>query len=430
MRLLPLTVLVAFLLATGRWGAYLGAPDVNVYATEIGLVVTAAWLLARHRLALRRPAIRPLLPVLALSSWCVARFVVGGEYSIVALRDLAPYVYVAVAIAACLGATEFDRSTRVLEVALLVHLSWVWAVLTLPEWAETLPSLNGEVRLMELRADFDGACLAVLTVLATLRAGSRGRRLGVRLAFTAVGLSSVYAILEMGSRAGLLALAVGGMAVLLTHRQFLRRLGSRRVIVGVALACLAMALLLPRTYVFDRIQADPTERSDAATGTLDARVLAWRLVLEDSAQDPARLMIGSGFGPDFLDRSGAAFSFEGYVEKGVRAPHNFVLNTLARAGLVGVGLLGWVVVALARATVRLASRTHAPVSKQGFLTVALAIVGSLGVASLVGVILESPFGAVPFWWAAGFLLVGTARPDARQTQGSENPSTVGLFRTS
>ena len=423
MRLLPLTFLVAFLLATGRWGSYLGVPSWNVYATEVGLVLTATWLLARHRRALRRLTVGPIIPILALAAWCVVRFAAGGQYDTVALRDLAPYVYAAAALAACVGATAYARTTKVLEVALLVHLAWVWVVLLLPDWAGTLPVLGGKVRLLELRADFDGACLSVLAVLAMLRASGSGSR-HIRLASAAVGMMSAYTILQMGSRAGLLAMVMGAIVLGLTHRHSLRRLGGRRALMGIAGVAVALAIVLPQTYVFDRLRADPTQRSDAAAGTLDARLQAWRLVIDDSAETPSRLIIGSGFGPDFLDRSGAAFSFEGYVEKGVRAPHNFLLNTLARAGLVGVALLTWIVVSIVRATVRLAGHGSAN-RRHLFLVLALSIVGALGVGSLVGVILESPFGAVPFWWAAGFLLVGThRRRNSTEGQVSDPPSTV------
>ena len=429
--LLPLTCLVGFLLATGRWGSYLGVPSESIFITDAGLVVTAIWWLSRHSRRLVRTRLRPLAPAFALVAWALVRFVVGGHYDLVAVRDVAPYVYVLVVLAACFSVTAYARTLLVVECALLVHLAWVWVALLAPEWAMDLPLLGGKVRVLEVRADFDGASLAVLTCLAAMRAGRRDQPTSVRVGAGAVAAASGYAILEMGSRAGLLALIVDIGVIAMLQLHVLRRIGRARALAAAALLVAAAAVVVPRTYVFDRLTADPTERTDASSGTLNARREAWRLVIEDAAENPVRLALGSGFGPDFLDRSGAAFAFEGYVDKGVRAPHNFVLNTLGRTGLVGVALLGWVVVWLGRAVVRLRSWPHASPGQGRFLTFTVLVLGALGVASLVGVILESPFGAVPFWWAAGFLLVGTAhRTKAQDAAGSTRSSVNAAPRAS
>jgi O-antigen ligase len=397
---------VAVLLATGRWGSYLGLPASHIYLTDVGLVATAGWLLFRHSRLFEIARLRPLLPLAVLAGWSFVRFMTGRHFDATAARDLAPYAYVLAALAAAFTVTSYHRTLVAVEAALLLHLSWVWVTLLAPEWAGNLTLLGGTVRLLELRQDYDGAVLAVLAGLAALSASRAGSSKSVRLAWSGLLVFAAYTIMQLGSRAGVLALAINLCLVLLLRLRLLRQFGRARTLAVAALVLVALTIAVPRTYVFDRLTAVHT-RSDSASGTNDARREAWRLVLEDAADKPDRLAIGSGFGPDFLERSGAAFWFEGAVEKGVRAPHNYILNGLARIGLVGVVILGWVVFALARAGFRVRSDPAGP-DRVEFDELLLLLLCALGVASLVGVILESPFGAVPFWWAAGFLLVGSS----------------------
>lgn len=412
--LIPATVLVGFLLATGRWGSYLGLPAASIYVTDVVLAVTAAWLVARHRRRVERRLVRPLLPALTLAAWSVVRFATGGTYDLVALRDLAPYAYVLVCLAWCFTASAYRRSYLVVGAALLLHLAWVWVALLAPGWVESFPLLGGRVRVFELRQDFDGASMAVLACLAGLTATRRHLSPAARAAAVILATAASYTILELGSRAGLLALGTSLAVIAITRLHGVLRAKRAHILAGaaaaVAVAGLAV-LVLPQTYIFDRVTAGRLEPQSGA-GTVDAREYAWRLIIEDATEDPARLLLGSGFGPDFLDRSGAAFAFEGYVEKGVRAPHNFVLNTLGRTGLVGVALLLWVGASLARPMLARRGAPGAATDRELLVEIAALLVAALGIASLVGVILESPFGAVPFWWAAGLVLTSRSHPEA------------------
>ena len=420
--LLPLTLLVAFLLATGRWGSYLGVPSQNLYVTELGLVATASWLVLRHRRLFVPARLRPLLPLAALATWAAIRFVTGGHFDATAVRDLAPYAYLVAALAACFAVRSNRRTLVAIEAALVAHLLWLWVALLAGGWAAGLPLLGGRVRVFELRHDFDGAIVAVLVCLAALRAGQRGLAGAVRVASAIVAVVASYTILQLGTRAGLLALAAAVLVVLLPRVHLLRRVGRTRLLASVGMVLVVVAVVLPQTYLFARLTGDP-KNSDSGSGTAIARQEAWALVLEDATDGTARFVVGSGFGPDFLDRSGAAIWFEGPVDKGVRAPHNFVLNTLARLGVVGVALLGWVAVALARAAYRRRSHPDADPSRDRFDEMLVLLVCVLTVASLVGVILESPFGAVPFWWAAGLLLAaGGPRDGAQEGDNLQNSS--------
>lgn len=406
--LLPGALVVAFLLATGRWGSYLGVPSRNIFVTDVALVAGSLWWTVVHGHRFRRLALRPLAPVLGLLGWAVVRFAVGGDYDLVALRDLAPYVYALVALAACWTLVPQKMTLAALEVALVLHLLWLNVAMQASDWAARLPMLDGRVRVLEARHDFDSAVLAVLVCVALLHAADLGLGVARRVVALLIGVLACYTILQLGSRAGVLALAATLPILAVARLHMLRRVKLVHLAAMAALIVSVGLVVLPQTYLFDRI-TEGQESSDSATGTFVARQEAWALVLDDAADKPGRLVFGSGFGPDFLDRSGGAIWFEVGTEKGVRAPHNFLLNTLARLGIIGVLFFGWILIALARATVRLRDLKPDRASSAGLLDVAVLTVVALLTASLVGVILESPFGAVPFWWAAGLLLVRTRR---------------------
>jgi hypothetical protein len=395
-----------------------------VFITDVGLGLTAVWVLVRHRRSFVAARLRPLVPVLALLAWAAIRFTAGGNVDLMAARDLAPYAYCVAMLAATFAVSSYRRTLGVVAAGLLAHLLWVLFALLLPAATADLPLLGGRVRVLEIRADFDSAVLSVTAGMAILWAlRSQPTPKGIRAAACAVAILSGALVFELGSRSGVLTLSVVTAIVALSQIHLLRRLSWKQVAAIVVLLAALAVVLLPQTYVFERATADP-RRSEAGAGTVNARQRAWDLVIEDANRSPERLLLGSGFGRDFLDLSGARVTLEGNVNTGVRAPHNFVLNTLGRLGLVGVLLLAWVGLALGRASLRRSRVTAVPF--QGpFLSFAVLLVAALGTASMVGVILESPFGAVPFWWAAGFLLVGTWQPGTPErdtADGSEQPS--------
>ena len=78
-------------------------------------------------------------------------------------------------------------------------------------------------------------------------------------------------------------------------------------------------------------------------------------------------------------------------------PHNFILTVLARLGIIGVLLFSAVVVL---ALVRLFSTQP---SSHNEMVPNLIFLGLITV-SLFGVVWESPFGSIPFWWCLGLLL--------------------------
>lgn len=408
--LVPGTTVVAFLLGTGRWGSYLGWPQDYIFLTDIALVLGTCWLLVRrrHLFDFTSPVLRALLPVAALLTWSLARIVMTGRLpSVIAARDAAPYAYAVVAFAACVqtDTRAWSRSLGWLRIGLLFHALWVTVSLHMASLAADAPLLGGRVHVLEIRSDFDATVLAVTCCFFLVELARSGASWRARLVSGSVAAWAVYLILAIANRAGLLALLFSVLVAVVASAGSLRRV-PRRYLIGAAVAgLLLMVVLVPQTGTYQRLAGAAAFSGNAAAGTTVARERAWSEIFDYIDASAPRVVAGVGFGPDFLAASGAAPIFEGTTYTDVRAPHNYLINTYARLGLIGVVLVGWLLVALAIAGWR--------VLRGGARSLAMVfcatISGSLLISSLVGVILESPFGAIPFFWTAGHLLVRGAK---------------------
>ena len=408
----PGTLLVAYLMATGRWGSHFGWWQQGIYVTDIALVVTAAWSLLRHRSAMRWDRARWVLlaPFVLIPAWALARLVVNWRVDQEALRDLAPFVYVLVGLVALVDVSRDARRRTlvVLEVALVLHAVWV-AASTYLDIETRYPLSGGLLYVFEIRSDFDCAMLAVLAALSLQRV-VRARRLWERVPAAFIMLACPYLIFQTGSRAGGLALVV---AVLLSALSMLRSIPVSRtqLLVGIGLVLAVIAVALPQTSLYGRLTGADAAGVNSAAGTTSAREEAWVHVLEYTSSSPVRAVFGVGPGPDFLVDSGARRYF-GQVHQGdIRVPHNIFLSYYARLGLVGLTLFLALLVPWVRASWAVVSSGRSDtLSLTYVLTTA-----TLLLTSLLGVVLESPFGAVPFAWMAGQLIMGSSR--RRRTTG-------------
>ncbi len=413
---LPGTVAVAFLLATGRWGSYVGVPQHQLFLTDLLVLAAVGWTLHRHRktvqLSVRR--LWPVVPLLTLVGWAFVRFLAGGDYGGTALRDLAPYVYLALALLALVPVSRAAsrRAVNVLVIALVVHAFVVTVVSLFPGWADSLPMLTSTVRLLQLRQDFDGAMLAVLagTSLYQLIHATSAR---ARLLWTALIVWPAAVTFTLPNRAALLSLVLSLFLVAATVLRRLLRLTLRHpktTLIVLAVTGGALLVGVPRTAIYQRLSGNASFAYNSPGGTTQARLAAWSDILNYMHESASRVTVGVGFGPDFLKASGAWVHYQaiGDTFGVVRQPHNFAVNTYARLGLVGVLLLATVLLLLARAAVLVLRRRNALSPTD---VCALLIVATLTLTGSIGVILESPFGAIPFAWAAGRLLLSRPEED-------------------
>jgi len=421
---------VILLVVGTRWASYLGRSP--VFLTDILLAFGIAhYVIGRMTVMERflvRPAIqiplpRPWLPSL-LAGWAAARFSVGGNLGIDAIRDVVPYIYAAVAIVGWsaiqrVSDLALNRTRGLLVAALVAHAVWFFLVgVIAPGIDEKLPTLAADqgVHLLTPRNDIDTALiglLAAILLLRLLRGGVRHR--GLLL----IGLvSSWAAIFSTGSRAGLIgALLANATAIMcvLTSRKLTP--SRQQIIVASLLPVFALLVaILPATTIGARLagslggtEAETSAVADGAAGTQRARSQAWQNLYDWTVADYGRLAIGVGFGPNFMDESGTAPLLVGPVTAqdgniAPRSPHNYWLGTFARLGAIGLAAA----LLAGLGVVRRAWRARSYLADDEMMFVVTVLPLALLVPATLGVVLESPFGSVPFWWCIGASLAMTA----------------------
>lgn len=409
------TVVVAFLIAGSRWGAHIGAGP--IYLTDIFLGAALFHRMYGWHVYGRRPksfASQRSSPGLILGvflAWVALRALMGvADLSLVFLRDLAPYAYAVVGIFSAFAYSRSSVQSRhktasAIRWALVFHLLWLLAVELLPSVVSLLPGSGGETGLFSLRRDFDGAMVGVLGGMTAFRMLlGRANRLDYALL---VGCGVALALIQ--SRAALLgSIAAVGVAVWSTTGRSARIGRGRAMLNATALILIVAALLIaaPSTSTGARLVAtlDPssahTEAQLGALGTAGARWKAWGHLKGWVEEAPSRQLIGVGFGPDFLHASGTDLLLLNRQLEEVRSPHNFLLGTYARLGTIGVVL--WSILCLQVLTT--IWRRSSLFQSEPLLLIAAMISAALVPAGLLGVIFESPFGAIPFYWCVGILL--------------------------
>ncbi|WP_369223935.1 O-antigen ligase family protein [Streptomyces sp. R39] len=338
-----------------------------------------------------------------------------------AARDAAPFLYCCAGYLSSsayqwAGEESRKRAVRMLYGALLVHLVWVGAVLLAGDAMPGMPQLDAETRVFDLRPDFDAAMLGVLIGLSILRVRTGKGRLNV-----VVAASALFLVFSMHTRAGLLACFACIAAAFVLRPKAAGRRPVRSVLLGCAVV-LGVLLLLPGSSAGQRFVATTggvttsQEAALSAEGTTRARMIAWRSVIGYTLDDPGRTAIGVGFGTDFLRLSDADVPLGRGM--GVRSPHNYLLTCFARLGLAGLSL----VTALLASVLGAVARALRSREADELTSLCVLLVVSLLVVALLGVVLESPFGAVPFFWASGVLLGRKRLLRARRRRIHQGPA--------
>lgn len=412
--LVPATLAVALLLFGSRWASYLGANPVFLTDILIGLAVVDFLVSRATRRESGTSAFGTVPRVLWVALGYVAvRFLASWTVSVDGLRDAAPYFYVVVGIVSAYALRDVtpagrQKTAQVLIWALGLHAAWSAFALLLPNAAGRMPSLAPNAQVFSFRGDIDTALLGFFAALMLYRVLQTGRNFFV---YSAAFLATWGLIFNSGSRAGLLsAVLVCGLAFLSSMRSQESTVDRKRLgLLLVPTVLLAAIVLLPQTSVGQRLAGalgySTSEAAVAGAGTANARSTSWSVVYDYVQERPGVEAVGVGFGPDFMNDSGALVLLvgkTGAAEDGApRSPHNYWLGSYARLGLIGlIVLLGVVAVGCTAAWRQL----NRPVVRDDLgLIAALLTFGFLPVATL-GVVLESPFGAVPWFWAIGVAL--------------------------
>ena len=412
-----------YLLATTRWGSGLSLVGGPPYITDLVLIVLLAdraVAAAAHRSVATGVESWVGILTTALLAWSLI-LLMFGSISQNALRDAAPYLYV-ITVFLVRPPTESSEGTtsRALMAVLIFHATWVTIAQLDPSLETSTPIVAAGTHLLSLRSDFDSLVCGLLAAIGLHRALS-GRSPAYNLALAAWGSVLVFTFFN---RAGLLAFIVELIVVALLAPARRRLIGryDRRAVIAILVMIVPILLVVAS-------QSQPVERllgtvpgSNAsssglhgAAGTANARLKAWKALTVYIELDPTREIRGVGFGPDFLHESGADVLLLGTAaaeQEDVRSPHNYLLGTWARLGLIGVVLVLGLLIAGLRLARLLAK--HAPHVRDDDV-LAMLLVASIPVVAFVGVVLESPFGALPYFWAIGHLSaracqVGAVRP--------------------
>jgi hypothetical protein len=415
---LPITfILSLYLMTTSRWGSYVGIPGTPIYISDLVVALSGlqAMIIARPYRAsagamLRSPV--AFLLTMSLLIYAVLRLTAGLDLSLVSLRDFAPYGYAIVALFAFLSpARDHGQWRPVIYACFFTHLLWVVVLPRLPGFPWTLPVLGDDAGVLVARPDFDTTILGIGAAFAArdLICSSRPRRPTFIVSLAILITASLFGVVSLETRAGLLASVWGIVAVLtlsltatpiapkprrLAAQSKRRALRFLALMLGFSIAAGAMIL----TPSGARLVAGLTDTSSGAYGTASVRAEVWQRVGDYVFRDPERTAIGVGFGRNFISESGSEASLEGDVYQNVRSPHNYIVGTLARLGVAGalivsmiIGLGWWLALSQLRT------------SGDPATALAALLVLTLPVIALLGVVLESPFGAIPYFWALGQL---------------------------
>jgi O-antigen ligase len=347
----------------------------------------------------------------AMIAWSIVLLPVG-TLSPTGLRDAAPYLYAVIIF--LVGPPGDSRNIRdamgrAITIALVFHALWLTANTIDKLFWLHMPQF-GKVYLFLPRPDVDSAVAGLLGVVGLHRALA-GRAPLWNLALGGWGISLVFLTY---SRAGLLAFGAQLLVLLfLSPARAKITVPGRRHWAPVSLAVLLLALPIGMYAAKDSV---PVQRliygKGGAKQTAGARSESWKAIARYMDDDPVRLARGVGFGPDYLHDSGGDVELLNKTSDEVRAPHNYIINTWARLGLIGLIPLFGMLFAGIRLAFKL-SRAQPDITDPDLL--AMLLVVAMPVGATFGVILESPFGAVPYFWALGHLSVrcvqlGLVRP--------------------
>lgn len=414
-------LVVGTLLFGSRWISHIGI--FPIYLTDVFLAfsfshVFVGW--ANHRYHMRVDHVPRLLLVWVCLAWFSLRFLASGEISMMSFRDFAPYLYVATALLGAFVATYTPAETicRTASIFLLLlcgHGIWLAIVTFAPEIPNALPAIapSQGLHVFSPRDDVDEALAGVAAALLLIRRISR--RDG-HVTFEWILIFVMWlAIIAGPSRAGFLAaLAVNifGAWMALRHRKLSHQsrmlfLAFFPLLTGVAALVISVAPIGGRMLgtfgVVDSVRAAGAE--ETANARFDSWVILWRWL----TQQVGRLLLGVGFGLDFLAESGASYVLLG--ERSVsgdsitpRSPHNYWLGSTARVGLLGLSLLLGLVIKACRGFAQQWKVDCMGESESDLGRICCLIVVSMAIVGTMGVVLESPFGAIPFWWSVGLLI--------------------------
>jgi hypothetical protein len=394
---------------------HISVGQLPVYIGELLLLVSLPWVLAnevKNKRLLRRPM------VLALGLWVAygtLRLLAGGlDYGVDALRDSAIWYYGLFSLVGYALWPTVRRST------------WTWfliAVFSIQAIVTAIVTFTGNASLPLLGSDantapaFDRADV----MAANLIGGATFFLLALRSARLQV-VRMLVAMLQLGLVPLLQVRAASmGVVAVLAMIGIQRRWSTLAVIVMVPVIGLFVldavnpdlqslrGELTPQTIVDRQLSTLPlvfeggATTANPLTDTAAWRVYWWNSLYAETTSSTSSVLFGLGFGPNLID-------YVGYnqpnLDLPLRSPHDILVTVFARTGLVGLVLwlgflTGWSysVFRGLRAGLRRGDQVGVD-----WLAWMLIYVIAILVVALFGVVLEGPYGAIPFYLLLGMAL--------------------------
>lgn len=453
---IPSSFVVAYLLTGTRWISYIkiGPVFVTDALVVLALSISVVRILRTSSKYKSLHALSAAWAVVLFVSWVVIRYLINMNLSFESLRDLAPYLYAVIGISTAIDFVFSSPQTKkntigLLYIALFLHVLWVelsmFNLLRLVNLGFT--DFSKKIHFFDIRPDIDVSLIGLFLTLTVIGSLTLRLKLYWKIIASLLLFVASYTVCLFDTRSGfvtvIITLIIGIIASGVISKKTTR---SKSKIAALAtyllVISLGMAFALPKFTVIDRISGAITTITKVADGSIDsvsdlpqtssiqkstkavssyqndglpnngqgtteARIAAWGNLVIWNFSNPERLAVGVGFGPNFMLESGTTIKLLGKVNSEttqVRSPHNFLLGTFARLGIVGLLLLLLVLVITLKQFIYLKKQQEFnQLVLLGFL-----IIISSAAPSLLGVVFEAPFGAIPFWWGIGLIAGGYA----------------------
>ena len=368
-------------LATGRWGAWVGIPSKGIFL--IDLIVLLGILLV-----ILRDGIKMDYLTLILGTYIISQLLRNSEFALlVRIRDLIPLIYLQLflLIRDQISKIPINYIYKMLRVATFFSLMWNLGV-----GLNVIPVLPSSgfagVDIFSQRPDQAGfvACIGIIVWSLSLTENKFERIMN----FWILPLNLLSLLLQPG-RAGLLALLVS--LPFLASRVKNGPKISRR---GLAALFTATLMVIPFAGIVQAFLPEQSaikkfgilDQSGAALSSGVSTAFGRKMgqsTLLDWVKKEEKILNGAGPGYEILIESGALRWLSGNTD--VRYPHNWWVSLYSRYGIVGFAC--WLMCGLA--ALKGVWRENAGFQ---FLTFLISIL----VASSFGVVMESPFGIIPF----------------------------------
>lgn len=369
-------------LSTGRWGAWIGLPNLGIFLIDVILLIAfiCAWLEGQLDL-FPKVAIVIVFILLQFSRNPTTDFVLR-------IRDLLPFIYLAIFGMLRKSIKDIPRSSLMHCLRIATAISFIWNVSVSIGLLKPfmLNPISG-IEIFSQRPDHAGV---VAGIGCLVWGSSWGYPKGIKFSFPMVVFPYLFLVqtLLTTGRAGLLAVLLCFFFIIFFEGSALiskRKRAFFFTIVALTIAITpAIIQILPENSAIARfgVVAKNEVAARGGSGTASARKFAAGLVLAWTRENK-HVLVGAGPGYEILIESGAVKWLSGSLD--VRYPHNWWISIYSRFGLVGSVLWIWI---LLNFWSQGSSLRHYKTP----IILAILVVASLGV------IIESPFGLWPLYF--------------------------------